>query len=70
VFELEHLPVDGAPPPPVALASHVSHRGLQVTVHRPVLGSLVVAEGDGEPPIVAVDDFNAVVSWAAGTVFD
>ena len=31
---------------------------------------LVVAEGDGEPPIVAVDDFNAVVSRAAGTVFD
>ena len=74
-----------APPPPVALASHVGHCGLQVTVHRPVLGSLgqlvdsflwtkerhlVVAEGDGEPPIVAVDDLNAVVSRAAGTVFD
>ena len=27
---------------------------------------LVVAEGDGEPPIVAVDDLNAVVSRAAG----
>ena len=70
----------------------MGHRGLEVTVHRPVLGSLgqqwstidsfsvffsfiktrhlVVAEGDGEPPIVAVDDLNAVVSRAAGTVFD
>ena len=70
-----------APPPPIALASHVGHRGLEVTVHRPVLGSLgqlvdfflwtkerhlVVAEGDGEPSIVAVDDLNAVVSRAAG----
>ena len=26
---------------------------------------LVVAEGDGEPPIVAIDDLNAVVSRAA-----
>ena len=57
----------------------MGHRGLEVTVHRPVLGSLgqlidlfltkmcylVVAEGDGEPPIVAVDDLNAVVSRAA-----
>ena len=81
-----------APPPPVALASHVGHRGLEVTVHRPVLGSLgqqwstidpfsvlfslikrrhlVVAEGDGEPSIVAVDDLNAVVSRAAAIVFD
>ena len=63
----------------------MGHRGLEVTVHRPVLGSLgqledffsltkerylVVAEGDGEPPIVAVDDLNAVVSRAASTVFD
>ena len=63
----------------------MGHRGLKVTVHRPVLGSLghnghngfirfslikrfhlVVAEGDGEPSIVAVDDLNAVVSRAAG----
>ena len=66
----------------------MGHRGLEVTVHRPVLGSLgqqwstidsfsvlfflanrcylVVAEGDGEPSIVAVDDLNAVVSRAAG----
>ena len=57
----------------------MGHRGFEVTVHRPVLGSLgqlvdsflwtkerhlVVAEGDGEPPIVAVDDLNAVVSGA------
>ena len=26
---------------------------------------LVVAEGDGEPPIVTIDDLNAVVSGAA-----
>ena len=59
----------------------MGHRRLEVTVHRPVLGSLgqlvdsflwtkerhlVVAEGDGEPSIVAVDDLNAVVSRAAG----
>ena len=61
----------------------MGHRGLKVTVHRPVLGSLghngdfvslfltkmcylVVTEGDGESPIVAVDDLNAVVSRAAG----
>ena len=69
----------------------MGHRGLEVTVHRPVLGSLgqqwstidsfsvlfflanrcylVVAERDGEPSIVAVDDLYAVVSRAAGTVF-
>ena len=29
---------------------------------------LVVAEGDGEPPIVAIDDLNAVVSRAAEVI--
>ena len=31
---------------------------------------LVVAESDGEPPIVAIDDLNAVVSRAAGQRHD
>ena len=29
---------------------------------------LVVAEGDGEPPIVPIDDLNAVVSRAAEVI--